>query len=374
MVTLSDDRFVLFGGTDSTKTHLNDLWMFDVEQYKWTQLFPKEDAASMLDSTSILGSQTGEEEEEENLLPASNGCPCGRIFHTATAISNDKFLLFGGRRDDVVLGDAFVYDAIQNRWFNVHFTDTERPLARAGHSASLVTSLVLPTPGEMYQQACVLIFGGWDGAMRDGEEYGALNDVNTIHIDYDPVRDRYSGVWRTRTVLGRLPTPRDCHSATLLEDSQLRLYIYGGSDPDFNYLNDMEVLNTRGRLCVPTLFQHVVTWLCEDRLRSHHQQRKRTLATVAPSDIGASVDSTRKKKHKGHASEHLNDTCAASEPSVTPSVRNKVPLNRSCAAALELEWMLQQLHRPVPPGLDTTPQDEANDPTLRPPSTAANQP
>ena len=151
----------------------------------------------------------------------------GRIFHTATLLSNGKVLVAGGRDSDKVeLASAELYDPARETWSGTGSLNT----ARYDHTATLLPNgMVLVAGGnpteldsaELYDPAS----GTW--SVTDSLNDGRADHVATLlpngivlvaggtndEIDTAELYDLAAGTW---SLTGSLNTMRKDHAATLL--------------------------------------------------------------------------------------------------------------------------------------------------------------
>jgi len=122
--------------------------------------------------------------------------------------------------------------------------DQIKPKNRAGHTITLIH---VDFNHSLVHYA---LFGGWDGSLNNGTEIGAENDLWILTLN----TDTYQCVWK-EYVLPNPPIARDCHTAVHSSGNKYLNYliIYGGSDPDFNYLSHLSICNLDGLVEPPPL-------------------------------------------------------------------------------------------------------------------------
>lgn len=194
-------RMFLIGGHYGGR-YLGDVWMFDFAKKEWTPTVMKP-----IETVPTSTEPSTPVPPPPQPLPASAG-------HTATPWK-DTVVLVGGhlKNKDTVPGLIVrVLDANGLVW-SLLSIEGEQPVARGGHSATLVGS-------ELY------IFGGEDVGRR------ALNDLqmlDLVHMTWTKLKPKNKG-----------PSPRSTHAATCVLDRYL--VIFGGGSVATCY-NDFWVLD-----------------------------------------------------------------------------------------------------------------------------------
>ena len=123
----------------------------------------------------------------------------GRYVHTATLLQDGRVLITGGRSpESSVYASAEVYDPATGRFSSTGTMDD----GRQQHTATLL------------QDGRVLVTGGY---WSDGQKWRVLSSTEI----YDPATGTFAPT-------GSMGTPRDDHTATLLDDG--RVLIAGGED------------------------------------------------------------------------------------------------------------------------------------------------
>lgn len=180
--TLDGKSLYIFGGYDGKRNH-NDLYVLDVDSFKWTR--PE----------------------------VSGPAPEGRNGHTATLVGRRMFILGGWLGSGPLAAhDLHVLDLDLMAWVPSH-VDGEPPGPCNMHTSDLV-------PGDK-----VLVFRGGDG----------MNYLNDLHaLDVKEMR------WRTLYASGQVPPPRANHSSAV---DDAKLYVFGGWD-GARRLNDLHVLDS----------------------------------------------------------------------------------------------------------------------------------
>ncbi|XP_063426210.1 kelch domain-containing protein 1-like isoform X2 [Mytilus trossulus] len=160
----------LFGGRHKT-TRMNDLHCIDLETLTWS----------------------GELRTE--------GClPCGRSWHTLTAIPNNRLFLYGGfDQNNTPLSDGWILDTITLSWCHLDYLPSNQP--RLWHTSTLSTA------GE------IIIFGGCCNNILDYSlENKISGEVLTIQLQpYSLLRlcldDVYQRKSQTEELWEELPQP-----------------------------------------------------------------------------------------------------------------------------------------------------------------------
>ncbi|KAJ7596845.1 hypothetical protein C8J56DRAFT_918475 [Mycena floridula] len=138
--------------------------------------------------------------------------PAGRYGHAVTMAGVSKFFVFGGQVDGEFLNDLWAFDLNSLRtkaiWERYEPTSPERPAQRTGH--------VCVALGER-----IIVFGGTDGQYH-------YNDTWAF--------DLTTKTWTEMTCIGFIPSPREGHAATLVDDV---MYVFGGRGVDGKDLGDL---------------------------------------------------------------------------------------------------------------------------------------
>jgi len=171
MVYVGSDTILLFGGKDATNTALSDTWAYDVTANTWTQLTP-------------------------------TGAPTTRFRHAMAYVGGDVVVLFGGRDDfGVFLNDTWEYDVTANTWTQT--SPTAIPAIRVGHK---------------------LASGGSGVAVM----YGGVDDLQFVHADtweYTAATDTWAQVTPAAN-----PGSRLNHELVSLDNGFLLLFSGKGLD------------------------------------------------------------------------------------------------------------------------------------------------
>ncbi|CCM04210.1 uncharacterized protein FIBRA_06376 [Fibroporia radiculosa] len=138
--------------------------------------------------------------------------PAGRYGHAVTMVGS-KFYMFGGQVDGEFLNDLWVFDLNSLRtkatWELVEPAEgSPRPAQRTGHVC-------------VTHENKLILFGGTDCQ---------------YHYNDTWVFDTTTNVWSELTCIGYIPSPREGHAASLVDDV---MYVYGGRGVDGKDLGDL---------------------------------------------------------------------------------------------------------------------------------------
>ncbi|XP_041351561.1 acyl-CoA-binding domain-containing protein 5-like [Gigantopelta aegis] len=174
----------VYGGSKNCKW-FNDVHFLDVDEWKWQ-------------------------------LVKVNGKAPTRAYHSSTLYRHELWV-FGGvypRPDphpDGCSNDIHIFSPVLENWYSPIVTG-EKPLARSGHSATLINDRLV-------------VFGGWDAPIPYNDLY--ILDMSTVD-------------WSKPDVLGTPPIPRSWHASCSLSNN--RILIHGGYDGN-NALADAHIFN-----------------------------------------------------------------------------------------------------------------------------------
>jgi N-acetylneuraminic acid mutarotase len=172
-------KIYLFGGWNGKKA-LNDLFIFNLETFKWSE-------------------------------PEVTGSKPGLRNNHATCTQGKYMYLHGGHNGDVWLDDLYIFDTTNFIWNKIN-VNGEVPLARACHTLSRVDR-------KLY------MFGGYDG----GKCY---NDIEVF--------DTENKTWSTVKCEGTIPLARNAHTITVVNKS---LFLFGGHSGN-KHLKDLFIFDT----------------------------------------------------------------------------------------------------------------------------------
>ncbi|KAG6622173.1 Rab9 effector protein [Phytophthora cinnamomi] len=199
---ISEERVVVYGGTDDEERTLGDLHVFDMKTHRWT---------TPLNCETIT-----------------------RTWHDAVYLaSKNLVLVFGGERNAEVEGELDILSDIavldtecllcrgRNRQSSVHILDTDDWNWKAAHPQGK------PPSARTYHSAVavgdnqIVYFGGNDSS----------KSFNAVHVLKKSEKKTGEATWSWfhPSVIGVPPQARTGHSATLLENR--KVLIFGGWDP-----------------------------------------------------------------------------------------------------------------------------------------------
>ena len=219
---LSNERryMIIFGGTTEPKVYSDALYFVDTETYNWRQL------------------------ELRNSPPAMSS-------HTAVVLDN-RMYVYGGRNEGTVFSELWCLDLTDLEWTRVEAVNPEEgPGKRAGHTCSVVDH-------------SLVITGGWDGYRTEGgSEMGACD--MTVFVFNVALRK-----WSSYADEKSEVAARDMHSVAMV--SPLTMVLFGGTDSDFEYLEDTWTLNLSSsvspksliEVCVDSFLKNVTEQLQRD--------------------------------------------------------------------------------------------------------------
>ena len=136
-VLYNNTHMIIFGGNGFTGK-FNDLWDFDLNEYKWTK------------------------------LTTQGKCPCARDGHLSAKIYNKYMIIYAGLNEkDEVINDLYLLDLEKKEWKECELINGNLLESRDGQSLCLVGELVY-------------LFGGQTGENKYG------NELFTIKFEIDP--------------------------------------------------------------------------------------------------------------------------------------------------------------------------------------------
>ena len=268
MSLFDNTQLLVFGGFRNENMRLNDLWIFDVIKWSWSQPNKEHNKEAIIPNAMSMNSWPN--------------CPSPRGGHSATVIG-DNIYIFGGyggygysRRD---LDDIYCLDTLNWQWNKVAAKGTP-PEKRSGHSACAIERKIYVFGGwsastqfnDLYlldfgpadeidwipswskvestmenpvwnMSTCsvvaiptwkIFMFGGSSGIINDNERQGKL-------IDDTRILDAGDGTWRYPGLEGEGPSPR-CGTSMAYDSKNSRLLIFGGwSDRWHNEMYTLDV-------------------------------------------------------------------------------------------------------------------------------------
>ncbi|KAJ7974986.1 acyl-CoA-binding domain-containing protein 4 [Quillaja saponaria] len=189
---VADEKLYVFGGSRNGR-YLPDVQVFDFRSLTWSNLKLKPNA----DKGDTSGSQ--------EVLPATSGHNMIRW--------GKKLLIVGGNSKETVDRLVVRFVDLESFMYGVMETSGNIPVARVGHSATLIGSRLI-------------IFGGEDKSSR------LLNDVHVLDLE--------SMTWDALNTMQTPPAPRFDHTAAV--HAERYLLIFGGCSHSV-FFNDLHVLD-----------------------------------------------------------------------------------------------------------------------------------
>ena len=189
-VLYNNTNMIIFGG-NGLSIKYNDLWDFDINEYKWTKLVTK------------------------------GKSPCPRDGHLSTIIDNKYMVIYSGLNEkEEVINDIFLYDFSNNNWIECDIVNKNLIENRDGQSCCFV--------GDM-----LYLFGGLIGE----DKY--TNDLLSIKFVIDSTFQTNPKAIISEIVINNSIKPREraSHSCVLYKDQYL--IITGGEDQNKEPLDDI---------------------------------------------------------------------------------------------------------------------------------------
>jgi hypothetical protein len=211
-------EIVVFGGVKGSKW-LNTVYVLDVDRWKWS------------------------------IAKVQGVPPKPRSYHTATALPDDRIVIFGGNNADTSFNSVHVLQQINDE--NSHSIDNNKcwrwtnptchgilPSPRTGHSATLLSD-----------QKTICVCGGWDPNAE--EEVSSSDDAHMFSLEGCYLLDTNSWTWRKggKLLYADLPPQvqganggekRVGHAAVLVKDKVL---LFGGRIPGDRFAGDFQALS-----------------------------------------------------------------------------------------------------------------------------------
>ncbi|THU93881.1 galactose oxidase, partial [Dendrothele bispora CBS 962.96] len=184
---IQDSLFVVFGGQRSESIYLNDLWSFDLENFKFPCTW--------------------------NFIQLASRTPNRRAGHTCVTHEN-RLIIFGGTDGLCRFNDTWIFDFETKRWTEMK-CNGQVPAARDGHAAAVV--------GDM-----MYVYGGRG---IDGEE---LEDVSVLSLS--------SHIWYSFQyhVMGTPPREKLGHAMVAVGSE---IYVLGGRSASLKLSDALERSN-----------------------------------------------------------------------------------------------------------------------------------
>lgn len=228
-------NMIVFGGFIPIEGYTNELWNFDLNENKWTQILP----------TAVAGA-----------------LPVGRISCTCTLYENCVYML-GGVNSEVVLDDLWKLDIENWVWERINITE-KNPGAIFGHSANVV-------------EKHIFVYAG-DSADGSGE----LMKVPTMGLLWS-LNLGGNLEWSRYKVEGNIP-PKRFHIAVVVTND---IVIYGGG-PDHNVYqldrNDIE----KNAVCKDLFKDFILPYSTLAQEIPSLSRRKKTIQYTTKSSIAGS--------------------------------------------------------------------------------------
>jgi len=198
-VQTADNKMIVFGGYNSQKKWLNEVYVYDVASDSW------------------------------QLLQVTGSLPDPRVAHSAVLVDN-KMVVFGGNNVNGFINNVFKLDLSTKVWTKVNAVGTP-PEGRIEHSA-----VVLPKSSNLDRHDTTIagyymvVFGGarWHGPD------GYMNDIFTFDLG--------TNTWKTLPAEGDLPSRRVGTGAIALSNGY-EMVIYSGYNIDGIYEGDVRHFN-----------------------------------------------------------------------------------------------------------------------------------
>ena len=218
LVSVSDSCFILFGGDQSSRAVINELWAYNKDNSKWEKKEPDNPIPRRHRHASVKSNDkmiTFFGEGLSGLLsdiweydPVTNQCtelpsggtstPGEREYHSATSIGNDIYICGGLDSDGLGLADTWSYNIETGIWTQ----KSDHPGACAGH-------------GAFHYNGSLYAFGGYE------PEYSSFrNDIWC----FDPSANS----WNFVNVGGTVPSERAFFATA--DNSAGSFYAFGGQN------------------------------------------------------------------------------------------------------------------------------------------------
>ena len=198
---LYNSNFYVFGGVNQSEEVSNTLYVYSIEDQRWTKF-----------------------EYDENKIPPRTG-------HSMSLLG-DKIVIFGGFAKGIFNNSVFIYNITDNSWENTAKTEDDNELLEEGQESPEqqnidTDNLPSPEPRINHSQvtinpSSILIYGGVD---KDGKYF---DDMWTYDI--------MSRLWKKIKINGEIPKARQGHSALVIDDEQI--LFFGGKIGNIFEINE----------------------------------------------------------------------------------------------------------------------------------------
>ncbi|MES1914732.1 MAG: hypothetical protein MHM6MM_006777, partial [Cercozoa sp. M6MM] len=186
---------------------------------------PNEDAVLKESRKALLPTKDDDEDEEEEVdardvqtmlfwyQPRIKGVPPRpRAAHSATVMSGNRILVFGGNDESCIYNDIHIFSTERMEWLGPEHTATRGtpPSPRAGHTAVCVR-------GVHDDDELLVVFGGYN-------TNGGLGDLHVLHVK--------TMTWSQPHCRGTPPSPRAGHVAIAVprhvSQGRRQMLVFGG--------------------------------------------------------------------------------------------------------------------------------------------------
>ena len=191
---------IIFGGNGCT-TKFNDLWDFNISEYKWSK------------------------------INTQGKSPCARDGHLSALIYNKYMVIYSGLNDkEEIINDLFLFDFNEKKWIECDLINANLTEKRDGQSCCLVGDTVY-------------LFGG-----QGPEEDKYSNELFTITFDIDPIfKNKPKAIISLVEINNSIKPPeRTSHCCVAYKD--LYLIITGGEGQDQKPLDDIWIYDIK-KMC-----------------------------------------------------------------------------------------------------------------------------
>ncbi|KAL1712368.1 hypothetical protein EV715DRAFT_278035 [Schizophyllum commune] len=157
------------------------------------------------------------------LVQTGGEVPSPRVGHAAALVSNVMIVWGGDTRQDASQPQddgLYLLNLVSREWSHVS-THGQGPVGRYGHAATMVGSRFFVFGGQVDTQFMNDFFGGTDGQYHYNDTWS-----------YDTTTRQ----WSELTCIGFIPSPREGHSAAVVDDV---IYVFGGRGVDGKDLGDL---------------------------------------------------------------------------------------------------------------------------------------